>query len=232
MLITNQIEIPTATLVKETVEKDAKKVVKFAEVVKNLATSEIGELLKVAMEVKRKGVACSKAGTSEATALEATRGKSPSHTTSDSIIELDSSSPSTNSYKAFTPSPSNQTSKQPDDVDTLEPKSIDERISSLVDQRLGLCKKLPADHWFIPEFARPLQTVTPCEPDQVASDIPTSTSSQPQPSTQTIDSSILDELPNHYKGELPGFKPNSEKASEIAPDVVVLESPQHQQPNS
>ena len=31
---------------------------------------------------------------------------------------------------------------------------------------------------------------------------------------------------------MPGFKLNSEKASEIAPDRVVSESPQHQQPNS
>jgi hypothetical protein len=41
----------------------------------------------------------------------------------------------------------------------------------------------------------------------------------------------LDELANHYSGELPGFEPNLERASEIASDKVTLESPQQQEPN-
>ena len=77
-----------------------------------------------------------------------------------------------------------------------------------------------------PPYIQPLQTILVDEqfeevPAELASDNPETTSSQPQPSTQTSDSSVLDELSNHYKGELPGFKPNSEKASEIAPDRVV-----------
>lgn len=64
------------------------------------------------------------------------------------------------------------------------------------------------------------------------SDIPESSSSQPEPSTQTSDPSFLEELTNHYQGELPGFEPNSERASEIAFDEVILESPQQHEPNS
>jgi len=49
-----------------------------------------------------------------------------------------------------------------------------------------------------------------------------------QPSTQTSDLSVLNELANHYQGELPGFEPNLERASEIASEEVVLENPQQQ----
>jgi len=88
-----------------------------------------------------------------------------------------------------------------------------------------------------PPYIQPLQTILADEQfeevqAEPASDIPETTSSQQQPSTQTSYSSVLDELPNHYKGELLGFKPNSEKASKIAPNRVVSESPQHRQPNS
>jgi len=84
----------------------------------------------------------------------------------------------------------------------------------------------------MPEFAKHLQTVYPSEPTHAASDNQTSTSSQPQPSIQTSDSFVLDEISNHYKGELPGFKPNSEKASETEPSSNVLERPQQRKPNS
>jgi len=38
-------------------------------------------------------------------------------------------------------------------------------------------------------------------------------------------------LANHYSGELPSFKPNSENAFEIAFEEVVSESPHQQEPN-
>jgi len=46
LAVENEIEIPAATLLKETARKDAKKVVKLAEVVRGLAVKETGELLK------------------------------------------------------------------------------------------------------------------------------------------------------------------------------------------
>jgi hypothetical protein len=39
-------------------------------------------------------------------------------------------------------------------------------------------------------------------------------------------------LANHYQGELPGFQPNLETASETVFDIPVSESPQQHQPNS
>jgi len=62
------------------------------------------------------------------------------------------------------------------------------------------------------------------------SDIPTtSTSTEPQPSNIN-DVSVIDQLSDHYKGELSSFVVNSEKASEIASEEVVLENPQQQKP--
>jgi hypothetical protein len=99
----------------------------------------------------------------------------------------------------------------------------------LVDQRLGLCKNLSADHWFILEFAKPLQMIPADEQfegeqaEQTSDNLEaTSTSSQPKPTIQTSDPSVLEDLSNHYKGELPGFQPNLEKASETAPDTSVI----------
>jgi len=36
---------------------------------------------------------------------------------------------------------------------------------------------------------------------------------------------------NHYSGELPGYESNLEKASDIASDEVMTESPHQQTPN-
>jgi len=57
-------------------------------------------------------------------------------------------------------------------------------------------------------------------------------SSHPKPTTQTTEPSVLDDLVNHYSGELPGYEPTQEKASKVASDGVTLESPQQQAPNS
>ena len=42
---------------------------------------------------------------------------------------------------------------------------------------------------------------------------------------------MLDDLVNHYSGELRSYEPNQEKASEVASDGVASESPQQQAPN-
>jgi len=49
--------------------------------------------------------------------------------------------------------------------------------------------------------------------------------SLPKPNTQTSEPSVLDNLVNHYSGELPGYETNIEKASELASDEVISESP-------
>jgi len=49
--------------------------------------------------------------------------------------------------------------------------------------------------------------------------------SPPKPTTQTSDPSVIQDLINHYSGELPGFEPNLERASELAYDEVTSKSP-------
>jgi len=71
---------------------------------------------------------------------------------------------------------------------------------------------------------KPLQTI------KTASDTQTSKSSQPQSSRKPSDDSVIDYLSDHHKGELPGYAANTEKASKIASDKVILESPQQHQP--
>jgi len=109
--------------------------------------------------------------------------------------------------------------------------NIQERIGVMAQMRVDVCQRLPADHPFQPPFIQPLQTIhanAEVESDQAEpqSDIPiSSSSSQPQPTIQTSDPFVLEALANHYNGELPGFRPNSENASKIASDEVVSESP-------
>jgi len=100
-----------------------------------------------------------------------------------------------------------------------------------------VCQRLPTNHPLQPPFIQPLQTIPgdvefASEQAKPESDIPeTSTSSQSKPSSQISDPSVLEELANHYKGELPDFEPNLEIASKIVPDMPVSESSQQHQPN-
>ena len=75
----------------------------------------------------------------------------------------------------------------------------------------------------------PIKSITP-DSDIPTTSISTEPQSQPKPATQSSDPSILEELANHYSGELPIFKPNSENASEIASEEVVSESSHQQEP--
>jgi len=179
---------------------------------------------------------CLEDGTLEAVEI---RGNSPSDTISDNVIDLDSSSPSTNIDdiplnkvyetldKAFTPSSSSKTTKKHvDDVYVPLYPYVLERIGDLSQRRIDVCQKLPVTHWLQPPFIQPLQTIPADEQFEDESVEPTfnnlkSTSSQPQPSNQTSDSFVLDDLSNHYNGELPDFESNSEKASETEPYSTV-----------
>ena len=102
---------------------------------------------------------------------------------------------------------------------------------------IEVCSKLPVNHPLQPPFIQPLQTIpvdAEVESEQAVLEpnILERSSSLPQPTTQTSDPSVLEELINHYEGELPGYRPNSEIAFEIAFDEFVLEDPQQQEPNS
>ena len=69
--------------------------------------------------------------------------------------------------------------------------------------RIDVCNKLSANHPLQPPMVEPLQTIpvdveVGCEQAGPESGIPETSSSQPQPSTQTSEPSVLDELANHY----------------------------------
>jgi len=109
--------------------------------------------------------------------------------------------------------------------------SVLDRIGEMSQMRLAVCARLPVDHPFQPPVIEPLQSI-PVDAEVVgkpavpkSANHEESSSSHPKPSTQTFHQSVLDELANHYSGELPGFEPNLEKAYELAFDEVILENP-------
>jgi len=166
------------------------------------------------------------------------------HIISVDIIDLDPSSPShsnpddipisrvyQNLDNALPPSSSTKPTKEPDNVDESEPPYVDERIGTLLQQRIDICHNLLANHWLQPPWVKPLQTMLPDEKfegDSVktTSDNLTSTSSQPQPTTQISDSSVLDGLSNHYNSKLPGYEPSPETASETTLNFAYSENQQ------
>ena len=144
-----------------------------------------------------------------------------------------------NLHKNLSPSPSTKHQKKPDD-DAYVPMypSVLERIGEISQMRLDVCARLPTDHPFQPLVIEPLQSI-PVDAKVVgepavheSANHEESSLSHPKPTTQTSNPSVLVELVNHYSGELLGFEPNLERASEAASDEVTLESPQQQEPNS
>ena len=211
------------------------------------------DLLNAAEETQKEDVTCSEA------ASEETRGNSDSHYISN-VIEIESSSTSASHstsvstssdidniqlnrvyvtlHKSLSPSSSTKHHKKLDDA-TFVPMYpyVLNRIADLSQMRIDVCNKLPANHPMQPPMIELLQTI-PVDAEFVNEqavlepNIPETSSSQPQPSTQSFEPSMLDELANHYQGDLPGFELNLERASKIASDEVNLERPQQQEPNS
>jgi len=110
-----------------------------------------------------------------------------------------------------------------------------ERIGEISQMRVDVCARLPADHPLQPPMIECIQSI-PNDAEVV--DEPTgsesaniSTSSHPKSSTQSSEPSVIENMVNHYSGELPGVKSNQEKASRVPSDEVTLESPQQQAPN-
>jgi len=113
---------------------------------------------------------------------------------------------------------------------------VEERIHDMQQRRISACVRLPADHPLQPRMIEPLQSI-PADAKVVGDQMgPESANhevsvSSPKPTTQTNDPSVIQDLINHYSGELPGFEPNLEKASELASDEVISECPQQQEPD-
>ena len=236
-------------MLKQSSGEHAQKVVELTRSLQELVVAS--ELLSATEEAQREEATCSEAASSEAT-----RGNPDSHNTSNLVIEIESSSTSAshstsistssdidniplnrvyaNLQKYLSPSSSTKHQKKPVD-DTFEPMypPIQERIGDLAQMRLDIFSRRPAEHPFQPPFIQPLQTI-PADAEFVKEqavpepNIPETSSSQPQSSSQTSDPSVLQDLANHYQAELPSFEPNLERASEIASDEVVSESPQQQ----
>ena len=242
--IAKDFAVPAEALLKESTIEAAHKVIELTKDLQQLVVAS--DLLNAAEETQKEDATCS-----ELDASEAARGNTDSHNISN-VIEVESSSTSASHYnsvstssdidniplnrvyanlhKSLSPSSSTKNQKKPvDDAFVPMYPSVLNRIIDMSQMRIDVCARLPANHPMQPPMIEPLQTI-PVDveggSEQVVPgpNIPETSSSQPQPSTQTSDPSVLDELPNHYQGELPGFEPNLENATEIASDEVTLES--------
>jgi len=142
--------------------------------------------------------------------------------------------------KSLSPSPSTKTSKNPD-YDTFVPMYpfVEERLIYMQQRRIDVCKILPVDHPLQPPMINPIQFV-PADAEGVDDhtgtnianiDVSSSQPISPNQTTQTSDPSIIQNLVNHYSGELPGYESKLEKAADIASDEVMTESPHQQTPN-
>ena len=204
MQVAREIEIPAFSRLREDVGVSAQKVIEVAEEVQELASVEVGNLLKMSTEIQRVEASGIEEQASDA-ATEDHQGKDSIHNASENITDAELSLLLSSTYTSPTPSPSNLNSSG--EYVPMVP-SVQERIDNLIQRHIDVGQRLPEGHWGRPDVLKPIQSIAP------DSDIPTtSTSTKPQPSTQTCE-------------------PNLEKASELASDEITLESPQQQEPNS
>jgi len=104
-------------------------------------------------------------------------------------------------------------------------------------RRINACVRLPADHPLQPPMIEPIQFVSvdaESVDDHTRSEFANIdvSLSPSKTTTETNEPSIIQGLINHYSGELPGYETNLERASNLASDEVMIESPQQQAINS
>jgi len=102
--------------------------------------------------------------------------------------------------------------------------SIKERLIGLQQRRIDACIHLPANHPLQPPMIDHIQSI-PADAEGAVYCIGTnpaninvssSTPNSPtQTTTQTSEPSIIQNLENHYSGELPKYETNQERASDI-----------------
>ena len=102
--------------------------------------------------------------------------------------------------------------------------SVEERLIGLKQRRIDACIHLPVDHPLQPPMIEPIQsfpsdaegaddhTRTNIANIDVSSSKPNSPIQTTQTSTETSEPSIIQNLINHYSGELPEYETNQEKA--------------------
>jgi len=246
-----QISVPADVLLKKTTSEDARAAIALSEDLQQLVAS--GELLKDAKEI----VAGLEAAPSEAAASRGNPDVSNSANIIEvesesrtSISSPDSSDiddvPLNKLYKNISPTTK---PKQKANTKPFEPvyPAVLKSIGEMSQMRIYICNKLPIDHPLQPHMVEPLN-IAPAdaegfdEPAGSAS-ATTATSSQNQTETNTCEPSnfqpksttkqsepnVLDQLVNHYSGELLEVESELQKASEVAFDEVASESPQQQQ---
>ena len=104
-------------------------------------------------------------------------------------------------------------------------------------RRIDVCKNLPADHPLQPPMINPIQFV-PADVEGVVDQTRSESAnidvslSPTKTTTETHEPFVIQGLINHYSGELPGYETNLERASDLASDEVMTESPQQQTSNS
>jgi len=117
--------------------------------------------------------------------------------------------------------------------------SVEERLIEMQQRRIDVCKNLPVDHPLQPPMIDPIQFV-PADAEgandhtgtYIANiDVSSSQPNSPIQTAETHETSVIPDLITHYSGELPGYVSNLEKASDIASDEVMTESPQQREPN-
>jgi len=121
--------------------------------------------------------------------------------------------------------------------------SVEERLIDFQQRRIDACIHLPVDHPLQPPMIEPIQsshvdaegvddhTRTDIANIDVSSSKPNSPIQTTQTSTTTSEPSIIQNLVDHYSGELPEYESNQDKASDIAFDEAMTESPQQHEPN-
>jgi len=135
-----------------------------------------------------------------------------------------------NLNKRLSPSSSTKTQEKPDS-DTFVPMypSVEERIHDMQQRRINACVRLPTDHPLQPPMIEPIQFVPAdaegvndhTEPESANIDVslsPTKTT------TETHEPSVIQDLINHYSGEIPGYETNLERASDLVSDEVMTKS--------
>jgi len=120
--------------------------------------------------------------------------------------------------------------------------SLEERLIGLQQRRIDACIHLPADHPLQPPVIEAIQSI-PADAEGADDHIGTefaninvssphlTSLTQTTPTTKTSETSIIQNLVDHYSGELPEYETNLEKASNIAFDEVLTESPQQHEPD-
>jgi len=118
--------------------------------------------------------------------------------------------------------------------------SVVERLYDMQQRRIDACKNLLANHPLQPPMIEPIQSILAdaegaayyTGSDSANINVsPSHLNSPTQTTTQTSEPSFIQNLVNHYSGELPEYETNQEKASNIASNEVMIESPQQHAPN-